>query len=224
MSSGPQGCGTTAPLSISCCCEGRIMTVPSNLGGSQPKCLEIIKAFDLLIIIYCFYDKSFLVVSVQSPSRVRLFATLWTAARQASLSFAISQSSPKFMFIASVMSSNCLILWCLLLLPSIFPSIRDFSNESSVCIRWPKYWSFSFSIREGNGNPLQCSCLENPRDGGAWWAAVYEVAQSRTLLKWLSSSSSSFSISYSSEYLGLISLKIDWFDLFAVQGTFRSLL
>ena len=75
------------------------MTVPSNLGGSQPKCLEIIKAFDLLIIIYCFYDKSFLVVSVQSPSRVRLFATLWTAARQASLSLAISQSLPKFMSI-----------------------------------------------------------------------------------------------------------------------------
>ena len=66
---------------------------------------EIIKAFDLLIIIYCFY-----VVSVQSPSHVRHFGTLWTATCQVSLSFTISQSSPKFMFIASVMSSNYLIL------------------------------------------------------------------------------------------------------------------
>ena len=86
----------------------------------------------------------------------------------------------------------------LLILPSIFPSIRVFSNESVLCIRWPKYWSFSFSISSSNeysglisfridwfdllvvqessptpnGNPLQCSCLENPRDGGAWWVAV----------------------------------------------------
>ena len=180
------------------------------------------------------------------------------------------------------MSSNHLILCCpLLLLPSIFPSIKVFSNESALCIRWPKYWSFSFSISpsneysglisfridwldllavqgtlksllqhhsskasilrhsaffrrrqwhptpvlllgksygwrslvgcspwgreesntterlnfhflfscigEGNGNPLQCSCLENPRDGGTWWAAVSGVAQSRTRLKRLSS-------------------------------------
>ena len=84
---------------------------------------------------------------------------------------------PKFIFIASVMPSSHLILWCpLLLLPSVFLSIRDFCNESSVCIRWPKYWNFSFHI------------------------------------------------SLSSEYSGLISLKIDWFDHLAVQGTFRSLL
>ena len=103
--------------------------------------------------------------------------TPWTAARQASLSFTISRSLPKFTFIASVISSSHLNLWCpLLLLPSIFPSIRDFSNESSVHIRWPKYWSFSFSI--------------NP----------------------------------SSEHSGLVSLKIVWFDLLAVHGTFRSLL
>ena len=124
-----------------------------------------------------------------------------------------------------MLPSNCLILWRpLLLLPSIFPSIRDFSNESSVRIRWPKCWCFSFSIREGNDNPPQCSCVENPRDRGAWWAAAYEVAQSRTWLKWVSSSSSSFSISYSNEYLGSISLKTDWFDLFTVQGTLKSLL
>ena len=101
----------------------------------------------------------------------------WTAACQASLFLTISQSLPKFMFTASMMPSSHLILWCaLLLLPSVFPNIRDFSSESSVCIRWPNYWSFSFVI------------------------------------------------SPSSDYSGLISLKIDWFDLLAVQGTFRSLL
>ena len=102
--------------------------------------------------------------------------TMWTTTCQPSLSLTISQSLPKFMLIALVMSSH-LTQWCLLvLLPLIFPSIRNFSNESSVHIKWPKYWSFSFSI------------------------------------------------SPSSEYSGLISLKIDWFDLLAVQGTFGSLL
>ena len=111
---------------------------------------------------------------VQLPSRVRLFVTPWTAA---CLSLTISQSLPKFMFIASVMPSSHLILWCpLLILPLIIPIIRDFSNESAVHSRWPKYWSFSFSI------------------------------------------------SSSSEYSLLISLKIDWFDLFAVHGLLRSLL
>ena len=110
---------------------------------------------------------------VQSPSLVWLFTTPWTAAHQASLSRTISWNLPRFMFIASVMPSSHLILWHRLLLPSIFPSIRDFSNEASVYIRWPKYWNFSIS-------PL-------------------------------------------SEYLGFISLKTDWFDLFAVPGTFRSL-
>ena len=79
-------------------------------------------------------------VVVQSPGPVRLFATAWTAACQAYLSVTISWSLPKFTFSASVMPSSHFIIWCpLLLLPSIFPSIRDFSNESSVCIRWPKY-------------------------------------------------------------------------------------
>ena len=87
------------------------------------------------------------VVFVQLPSHVWLFATPWTAAHQFSLSFTIFQSLPKFMFISSVMPSSHFILWCpLLLLPSIFPRIREFSNESSVCIRWPNHWSFSFSI------------------------------------------------------------------------------
>ena len=85
--------------------------------------------------------------SVQLLSHVRLFATPWTAAHQASLSITNSRSLLKLMSIESVMPSNCLIL-ChpLLLLPSIFPSIRAFSNESVLHIRWPKYWSFSFNI------------------------------------------------------------------------------
>ena len=83
--------------------------------------------------------------SVQSLSHVRLFATPWTATRQASLSITISRSSPKLMAIESVMPSNHLI-FChsLLLLPSTFPSIRVFLNESALCIRWPKHWSFIF--------------------------------------------------------------------------------
>ena len=114
---------------------------------------------------------------VQSLNCVQLFVTPWTAAYQASLSFIISQSLLKLISIESVMPSNHLIL-ChpLLLPPSIFPNIRVFSNESAVCIRWSKYWSFSFII------------------------------------------------SPSSEYLGLISFRIDWFDLLAVQGTLKSLL
>ena len=79
-------------------------------------------------------------------SRVQLFLTPWTAARQASLSFTNSQSLLKFMFIESVMPCNHLILYHLLLLPSIFPRIRVFSNESVLCISWPTDWSFSFSI------------------------------------------------------------------------------
>ena len=90
----------------------------------------------------------FVVVAVvQSLSYVCLFATPWNVARQASLSFTISWSLLRLMSIESVMPSNHLILCCpLLLLPSIFPRIRNFSSESAVCIRWPKYWSCSFSI------------------------------------------------------------------------------
>ena len=117
------------------------------------------------------------VVVTQSLSRVQLFETPWIAVRQISLSFTISQSLLKLMSIESVMPSNHLILChSLLLLTSILPSIRIFCNESALCIRWPKYWSFSFSISPSN------------------------------------------------EYAGLISYRIDWFDLLAVQGTFKSLL
>ena len=92
--------------------------------------------------------------SVQSLSHVQLFVTPWTATRQASLSITNSRSPPKPMSIESVMPSNHLIL-CrpLLLLPSIFPSIRVFSNESALGIRWPKYWSFSFNISPTNEHP-----------------------------------------------------------------------
>ena len=92
--------------------------------------------------------------SVQSLSHVQLFATPWTAAHQASLSITNSWSPPKPMSIESVMPSNHLIL-CrpLFLLPSIFPSIRVFSNESALRMRWPKYWSFSFKISPSNEHP-----------------------------------------------------------------------
>ena len=115
--------------------------------------------------------------SVQSFSHVWLFVTPWTTAHQASLSITNSQSFLKLMSIESVMPSNHFIL-CrpLLLLPSIFPSIRVFSNELVLRIRWPKYWSFSFNISPSN------------------------------------------------EYSGLISFRMGWFDLLAVQGTLKSLL
>ena len=94
------------------------------------------------------------VSSVQSLSCVRLFATPWTVARQASLSITNSWSLSKVMSIESVMPSSHLILCCpLLLLPSIFPSIRVISNESALCIRWPKDWSFSFNISPSNEHP-----------------------------------------------------------------------
>ena len=114
-------------------------------------------------------------VVAQSLSHVQLFATPWTAAHQASLSFPISQRSLKFMSIESVKPSKHLIL-ChpSLLLPSIFPSIWLFSNKSAPRIRWPKHWSFSFSISPSN------------------------------------------------EYSGLISLRINWYDILAVQGTLKS--
>ena len=96
--------------------------------------------------------------SVQSLSCVRLFVTPWTVAYQASLSITNSRSLPKPMSIESVMPSNHLIL-CrpLLLLPSILPSIRVFSIESALHIRWPKYWSFSFNISPSNEHPLLIS-------------------------------------------------------------------
>ena len=126
------------------------------------------------ILIYFLYLQF---SSVQSLSHVWLLATPWSAARQASLSITNSQSPPKPMSIESVMPSNYLIL-CrpLLLLPSIFPSIRVFSNESALRLRWPIYWSFSLNISPSNEHP------------------------------------------------GLISFRMNWLDLLAVQGTLKSLL
>ena len=103
------------------------------LNGVLPRILTITDSSLIIIVV------------VQLPSHVRLFSTPWTAARQVSLSFTISQSLPKLLPVGSVMPFSHLILWWPLLLPSIFPIIRDFSSEFSVHIRWPKYWSFSIS-------------------------------------------------------------------------------
>ena len=128
----------------------------------------------------CFFLKLICSVpfsSVQSLSHVQLFETQWTTGRWASLSITSSWSLPKLKSIESVMPSNHLVL-ChpFLLVPSIFPKIRVFSNESALCIRWPKDWSFSFNISPSN------------------------------------------------EHSGLISFRMDWLDLLAVQGTLKSVL
>ena len=129
----------------------------------------------MYVCIYVYTQENIQFSSVQSLSCVRLFETPWTSARQASLSITNSQSPPKPMSIESVMPSNHRIL-ChpLLLLPSIFPNIRVFFNESTLRIRWPKYSSFSFNISPSN------------------------------------------------EHSGLISFRMDWLDLLAVQGTLES--
>ena len=131
----------------------------------------------VMVILRVLNDLPMVVLFAQSVSHVQLFVTLWTVQFQVSVSFTMSQSLLKLMSIELVMPSNHLIL-ChpLLLLPSIFPSIRVFSNESALHIRWPEYYSFSFSISPSN------------------------------------------------EYSGLISFRIDWFDILAVQGTLKSLL
>ena len=131
----------------------------------------------LSILLLFKVKESFTFNSVQSLSRVQLFVTPWTAASQASLSITNSRSPLKPMSIESVMPSSHLILCCpLILLPSIFPNIRVFSNESALCIRWTKYWSFSFNTSPSNEHPE------------------------------------------------LISFRIEWLDLLAVQGTLKSLL
>ena len=138
------------------------------------------KKLETKISCFFFFFPSFWLIqlsSVQSLSCVRLFATPWITACQASLSITNSWSSLRLMFIDSVMPSSHLILYHpLLLLPQIPPSIKVFSNESTLHIRWPKYWSFSFSIIPSKEHP------------------------------------------------GLISFRMDWLDLLAVQGTPKSLL
>ena len=116
--------------------------------------------------------------SVQSLSRVWLFATPWTAALQASLSITNSQSLLKLMSLESGIPSNHLILCCpLLLLPSIFPSIRVFSNESTLHMRWPKYWSFSFNISPSNEH----SGLTTDHSGWTGWISLQSKGLSRAL-------------------------------------------
>ena len=138
------------------------------------------KIFDLFswnLLLFLTWQICHVFSSVQLLSRVQLFATPWITARQASLSNTNSQSSPKLMSIESVMPSSHLIL-CrpLLLLPPTPSSIRVFANESTLYMRWPKYWSFSLSISPSNEHP------------------------------------------------GLVSFRMDWLDLLAVQGNLKSLL
>ena len=132
----------------------------------------------------------FIINSVQSLSRVRLFVTPQLVARQASLSITNSQSSPRLTSIESVMPSSHLIL-CHppLLLPSIFPSIRVFSSESALRIRWPKYWSFSFSISPSNEHPEQISSRMDCLDLLAVQGTLKNLLQhhsSKTSILWLS--------------------------------------
>ena len=153
------------------------VAVPSSRGSSWPKDWTHDFMSSALIDRFFITSAPGKFSSVQLFSLVQLFATPWTAAHQASLSITNSQRVLKLMSIESVMPSNHLILsHPRLLLPSIFLSIKVFSNESVLHIKWPKYWSFSFSI-----NPFN-------------------------------------------EYSGLISFRIEWLDLFAVQGTLKCLL
>ena len=129
--------------------------------------LAINELFFFFLVILCLSTLTFnwytslQFSSVQSISRVQLFATPWTTACQASLSITNSRRLPRLMSIELVMPSNHLIL-ChpLLLLPSIFPNIRVFSNESALCIRWPKYWAFSFNISPSNEHPGLISFMD----------------------------------------------------------------
>ena len=147
------------------------------MGGNCVVFLSLPLFVELLNSEHRGIESELVPVSVQSLSLVRLFATPWTTALQASLCIINPRGPPKPMPIESVMPSSHLILYCpLFLLPSIFPSIRVFSNVSALPIRWPKYWSFSFNISPSNEHP------------------------------------------------GLISFRIDWLDLLAVQGTLKSLL
>ena len=123
-------------------------------------------------------------------SHVQLFAAPWTATRQASLSITNSQSMFKLRSIESVMSSNHLILCCpLFLLPSIFLSIRVFSNESVLCIRWPNYWSFSFSISPSNEHPglisFRMDCLDLLAVQGTLKSLLQHHSSKALILQWL---------------------------------------
>ena len=124
---------------------------PKDWGNIRQHSLRLLSVSKCWLLKLLNWLDLIFVAVVQMPSRVQLFVTPWTAAHQAFPSLTISWNLPKFMSIESVMPSNHLILChLLLLLHSIFPSIRVFSNESALRIRWPKYWSFSFSISPSN--------------------------------------------------------------------------
>ena len=165
--------GRKAVTNLDSILKGRDITLPTKV------CIVIAMVSPVVMNGFDSWTikKRFQFSSVESLSHVRPFVTPWTAAHQASLSITYSQSLFKLMSIESVISSNHLIL-ChpLLLLHSIFPSTRVFSNESALHIRWPKHWSFSLNISSFNEHP------------------------------------------------GLISFRVDWLDLLAVQGTLKSLL
>ena len=169
-----QVCGNQYPLHYS---YESNSTAPVEGNWQQQAKLQMRWPWDVAVLVIAICSEDTVPVAVQLLSRVRLFATPWTAVRQASLSITNCWSPPKPMFVESVMPSNHLIL-CrpFFFLPPIPPSIRVFSNESALHIRWLKYWSFSFSISPSNEHP------------------------------------------------GLISSRMDWLDLLAVQGTLKTLL
>ena len=169
-----QVCGNKYPLHYSYKSNS---TAPVEGNWQHQAKLQMHWPWDVAVLVIAIFSEDTVPVAAQLLSRVWLFATPWTAVRQASLSVTNCWSPPKPMFIESVMPSNHLIL-CrpFFFLPPIPPSIRVFSSESVLCIRWPKYWSFSFSLSPSN------------------------------------------------EYSGLISFRMDWLDLLAVQGTFKTLL
>ena len=132
------------------------MEMQEPIGKFQVKTSVVCRALGRFSSFRLSLPHSFMIISwifssVQLLSRVQLFATPWTAAHQAPLSISNSWSLLKLMSIELVIPSNHLIFCCPLLLPSVFPSIRVFSNESALRIRWPRYWSFSFSISPSNG-------------------------------------------------------------------------
>ena len=161
--------------------------------------------------------------SVKSLSRVQLFETPWTAAQQASLSITNSQSLLKLMSIELLMPSNHLIL-ChpFLLPPSIFPRIRVFFSESILHIRWPKIWSYSFSISLSNEYSglisFRIDWLDLLEVQGTLKSLLQHHSSKASVLciRWPKCWSFSFSISPSNEYSGLISFRMDWLDLLAV--------
>ena len=180
-----------------------------------------VKGICLLVFVYFFKLKYVFVV--QLLSHVQLFGLPWTGAHQASLSFTISQSLFRFMSIEFLMPINHLILCCpFLLSPSVFPSIRVFSNESTLCIRWPKYWNFSFSISSSSEYSglisfridwfalqgiLKSLQQHHNSKASILWCSIFFIVQLSTLL-------APMAWSVGSEVLGM-TLRAQWFPAWA---------